>query len=98
MLLIVNLQFSDFQQFGNLAIWTHSVNGTTTQIDHLLFLEKFKQTKTEIFGHFRRLGKVGPLRLYQNYVFFSQTSLDKRPCTILRSIWNQSYTASNETV
>ena len=63
-LLIVNLQFSNFLQFGNLAIWSHSVNGTTTQIGHLLFLEKFKQTKKEIFGHFWRFGKAGPLRFY----------------------------------
>ena len=44
-LLIVNLQFSEFLQFGNLAIWRHSVNGASTQIGHLLFLDKFKQTK-----------------------------------------------------
>ena len=45
MLLIVNLQFSDFLQFGNIAIWSHSVNGITTQSGHLLFLDKFEQTK-----------------------------------------------------
>ena len=44
-LLIVNLQFSEFLQFSNLAIWSHLENGVSTQIGHLLFSEKFKQTK-----------------------------------------------------
>ena len=58
---IVNLQFSEFLQFGNLAIWSHSVNGASTQIGHLLFFE----TKIGDFWALRRFGKVGPLRFYQ---------------------------------
>ena len=41
---LVTLSFSPIGN-SNLAIWSHSVNGTTTQIGHLLFLEKFEQTK-----------------------------------------------------
>ena len=44
-LLIVNLQFSDFLQFSNLAIWSHFGEWNHNPIRHVLFLEKFEQTK-----------------------------------------------------
>ena len=44
-LLIVNLQFSDFLQFGNLAIWSHFGEWNYNPNRHILFLEKFEQTK-----------------------------------------------------
>ena len=54
-LLIVNLQFSEFLQFSNLAIWIHLENGVSTQTGHLLFSEKFKQTK---IGYFWALPEI----------------------------------------
>ena len=44
-LLIVNLQYSNFLQFGNLAIWSHVGEWNHNPNRHVLFLEKFEQTK-----------------------------------------------------
>ena len=44
-LLIVSLQFSDFLQFGNLAIWSHFGEWNHNPNRNVLFLEKFEQTK-----------------------------------------------------
>ena len=46
-LLIVNLQFSDFLQFGNLVIWSHFGEWNHNPNRHVLFFEKFKQTKIQ---------------------------------------------------
>ena len=43
--LIVNLQFSNFLQYSNLAIWSHFGEWNHNPNRHVLFLEKFEQTK-----------------------------------------------------
>ena len=54
-LLIVNLQFSDFLQFSNLAIWGHFGEWSHNPDRHVLFLEKFEQTK---IGDLRALAEI----------------------------------------
>ena len=58
-LLIVNLQFSDFLQFGNLAIWSHFGEWNHNPNRDILFLEKFEQTKT---GDLRALPEIWKIR------------------------------------
>ena len=60
-LLIVNLQFSDFFQFGNLAIWSHFGEKNHNPNWHVIFLEKFEQTK---IGDLGALPEIWKLRFY----------------------------------
>ena len=54
-LLIFNLQFSNFLQLGNLAIWSHFSEWNHNPNRHVLFLEKFEQTK---IGDIRALPEI----------------------------------------
>ena len=60
----VNLRFSDFLQFGNLALWSHALNGTTTQIGHFYSQKNLNKQKLEIFGHFRKSWKTEILSVH----------------------------------
>ena len=76
-LLIVNLQFSDFLQFGNLAIWSHFGEWNHNPNRHVLFLEKFEQTKIGDLRALPEIWKSWSTEILSNYVIIENKKIKR---------------------